>query len=192
MPNFQEYYFILGICHLLSMSSCISNPILYGWLQAWELNTVTVCNTNRNFYCSCRYLVYYLFRYPFRCTKLFYIPYSSISRIFDLLPSLVWFYVVCFLNIIKFNGRSVLVLVCSVWFDLIKFKLPAFWLLIIMGYCLAMFAFMAVVFPKTHFYFPRKERSVLNTSKRNLILNQYSSMGVLKYQMFWTELLYRF
>ena len=34
MPNFQEYYFILGICHLLSMSSCISNPILYGWLQA--------------------------------------------------------------------------------------------------------------------------------------------------------------
>ena len=30
----QVYCFTLGLCHLISMSSCVSNPILYGWLQA--------------------------------------------------------------------------------------------------------------------------------------------------------------
>ena len=27
------YYFILGLCHCVAFSSCVSNPVLYGWLN---------------------------------------------------------------------------------------------------------------------------------------------------------------
>ena len=27
------YYFILGVCHCVAFSSCVSNPVLYGWLN---------------------------------------------------------------------------------------------------------------------------------------------------------------
>ena len=29
----QMYYFILGVCHCVAFSSCVSNPVLYGWLN---------------------------------------------------------------------------------------------------------------------------------------------------------------
>ena len=29
----QMYYFILGLCHCVAFSSCVSNPVLYGWLN---------------------------------------------------------------------------------------------------------------------------------------------------------------
>ena len=33
MPNTKVYFFTLGLCHVISMSSCVSNPVLYGWLN---------------------------------------------------------------------------------------------------------------------------------------------------------------
>jgi len=33
MPNLKVYFFTLGLCHVISMSSCVSNPVLYGWLN---------------------------------------------------------------------------------------------------------------------------------------------------------------
>merc|ERR1719228_1174946 len=33
MPNMKVYFFTLGLCHVISMSSCVSNPVLYGWLN---------------------------------------------------------------------------------------------------------------------------------------------------------------
>ena len=29
----QMYYFMLGVCHCVAFSSCVSNPVLYGWLN---------------------------------------------------------------------------------------------------------------------------------------------------------------
>ena len=31
--DLQMYYFILGLCHCVAFSSCVSNPVLYGWLN---------------------------------------------------------------------------------------------------------------------------------------------------------------
>ena len=28
-----NYLFSLGLCHVAAMSSCVSNPVLYGWLN---------------------------------------------------------------------------------------------------------------------------------------------------------------
>ena len=29
----KNYFFTLGLCHAFAMSSCVSNPVLYGWLN---------------------------------------------------------------------------------------------------------------------------------------------------------------
>ena len=31
--NIKMYYFALGLCHVIAMTSCVSNPVLYGWLN---------------------------------------------------------------------------------------------------------------------------------------------------------------
>jgi len=31
--NIKMYYFILCVCHCVAFSSCVSNPVLYGWLN---------------------------------------------------------------------------------------------------------------------------------------------------------------
>ena len=33
LDDLQMYYFILGLCHCVAFSSCVSNPVLYGWLN---------------------------------------------------------------------------------------------------------------------------------------------------------------
>jgi len=33
IQQIKVYYFTLGVCHVISMSSCVSNPVLYGWLN---------------------------------------------------------------------------------------------------------------------------------------------------------------
>jgi len=33
MPSPSSYFFSLGLCHAFAMSSCVSNPVLYGWFN---------------------------------------------------------------------------------------------------------------------------------------------------------------
>eukprot|EP00090_Calanus_glacialis_P030598 TRINITY_DN49497_c0_g1_i1.p1 TRINITY_DN49497_c0_g1~~TRINITY_DN49497_c0_g1_i1.p1 ORF type:complete len:192 (+),score=70.90 TRINITY_DN49497_c0_g1_i1:74-577(+) len=33
IQEIKVYFFTLGMCHVISMSSCVSNPVLYGWLN---------------------------------------------------------------------------------------------------------------------------------------------------------------
>jgi len=33
IQDLKVYFFSLGVCHVISMSSCVSNPVLYGWLN---------------------------------------------------------------------------------------------------------------------------------------------------------------
>jgi len=33
ISNLKVYFFSLGLCHVIAMSSCVSNPVLYGWLN---------------------------------------------------------------------------------------------------------------------------------------------------------------
>ena len=33
MSDPANYFFTLGLCHVMAMSSCVSNPVLYGWLN---------------------------------------------------------------------------------------------------------------------------------------------------------------
>lgn len=33
LSNQEDYFFSLGLCHALASSSCVSNPVLYGWLN---------------------------------------------------------------------------------------------------------------------------------------------------------------
>ena len=51
MASLQSYFFTLGLCHILAMSSCVSNPVLYGWLNTNLRKDLMKVRINLVYYC---------------------------------------------------------------------------------------------------------------------------------------------